>query len=605
MSGDSDEDLLSEDQGEEADFIQATSEELRRLRIAARRQSQFQSAKRNTAPEEEPDEEQPDQALEAGTGSDFPPLSPPPWPTLLSPSAPSAEAPRRTRPLPRMRQPASPPPAVPSASRLKRTDPYLASQGKNSSGTSTLASDAGASALPGWRGFRRHSHWLIPGLLVAVLFALVLAVNPHLPVVSILLIFAAIGVLQAGLLLYAPNDIFWAASLVGGMVVLLAVAFFIFFGPIFGFILSILLLALGGLALRERYFPVKEGTVAVMWLCGRYNRTLQPGFNLRAPGEKVQGIVQTQKMRYEVRLPPITLLSGEQVTLSAAISYQVVPGQEYLAVRTTKDWQKPVQQQLVEVVQDVISGLSSDAFWHPGQRHQVALGGLAPDETSAAQRASPLERINEQLTIAMSNQLAERGVAVHAVKVHIIDGPRLPGGTGSAGHPPQTAYPPVSMPTAQPGAPGMPQGVSPAPPIAATSEVPPLGTGVAPVDWSAQGMLPPHQPGPSTAPGAGGAAPAVGSAPPPPMTVLSAQALAETYDAVVRHRITDLGTIRRIIAQFEAVAANPELSRQVPFDAAAGARNLRNHLYQLEMRNASLLPSQGSAPPTTGTPEES
>lgn len=89
------------------------------------------------------------------------------------------------------------------------------------------------------------------------------------------------------------------------------------------------------------------------------------------------------------------------------------------------------------------------------------------------------------------------------------------------------------------------------------------------------------------------------------MTVLSAQALAETYDAVVRHRITDLGTIRRIIAQFEAVAANPELSRQVPFDAAAGARNLRNHLYQLEMRNASLLPSQGSAPPTTGTPEES
>ncbi len=603
MSGDSDEDLLSEDQGEEADFTQATSEELRRLRIAARRQSQFQSAERTTAPEEEPDEEQPDQALEAGF--DIPPLSPPPWPTMHFERTASVETPRRTRPLPRVRQPASPPPAAPSASRLKRTDPYLASQGKNSSGTSTLASDAGASALPGWRGFRRHSHWLIPGLLVAVLFALVLAVNPHLPVVSILLILAAIGVLQAGLLLYAPNDIFWAASLVGGLVVLLAVAFFIFFGPIFGFILSILLLALGGLAVRERYFPVKEGTVAVMWLFGRYNRTLQPGFNLRAPGEKVQGIVQTQKMRYEVRLPPITLLSGEQVTLSAAISYQVVPGQEYLAVRTTKDWQKPVQQQLVEVVQDVISGLSSDAFWHPGQRHQVAPGGLAPDEANAAQRASPLEQINEQLTIAMSNQLAERGVAVHAVKVHIIDGTRLSGGVGSASHPPQAAYPPASMPTSQPGAPGTPQGVSPAPPVATTSEMPSSRTGGTPVDWSAQGMLPPHQPGPPIAPVAGGATPTVGSAPPPPMTVLSAQALAETYDAVVRHRITDLGTIRRIIAQFEAVAANPELSRQVPFDAAAGARNLRNHLYQLEMRNASLLPSQGSASPPNGTPEES
>jgi hypothetical protein len=148
----------------------------------------------------------------------------------------------------------------------------------------------------------------------------------------------------------------------------------------------------------------------------------------------------------------------------------------------------------------------------------------------------------------------------------------------------------------------MPQGMLPAPPGANADEMASLGAGLAPTDWSGQGMLPPYQPRPPVASPAIGATPSAGT-PPPPMTLLSAQALAETYDAVVRHRITDLGTIRRIIAQFEAVAADPELSQQVPFDAAAGARNLRNHLYQLEMRNASLLSSPpGSVSPASGTP---
>lgn len=85
------------------------------------------------------------------------------------------------------------------------------------------------------------------------------------------------------------------------------------------------------------------------------------------------------------------------------------------------------------------------------------------------------------------------------------------------------------------------------------------------------------------------------------MTLRSAQALAEMYDAVLRQRITDMATIQRIINQFEAVAADPELSQLVPFDAAAGAQNLINHLHHLQMRAYAALSqhqeSDASLPP--------
>ena len=81
---------------------------------------------------------------------------------------------------------------------------------------------------------------------------------------------------------------------------------------------------------------------------------------------------------------------------------------------------------------------------------------------------------------------------------------------------------------------------------------------------------------------------------------MSAQALAEMYDAVVRHRITNLDTIRRIISQFEAVAADPDLSQQVDFDAAAGAHNLSIHLYHLQRRNQTQQSEEDMSLPPGG-----
>ncbi len=305
-------------------------------------------------------------------------------------------------------------------------------------------------------------------------------------------------------------------------------------------------------------------------------------------------------------MPPITLFSGEQVTLSVAITYQVVPGEEHLAIRGTRDWQKPIQQQLPAVVQDVVSALTIDDFRPAGGAHPGGYSAYGADEIDDGQDASPLERINERLTAAMSEQVADRGVAVHAVKVHLLESLHLPGSAQAPAQPPPTPHPTVALP-------GMPQSaggvVESAPPGTAIAGPPsPLA---ASANLAAQPGPPPYPPEPPVYPSglpvyppARADAPSAG-APAERMTLLSAEALAETYDAVVRQRITDPATIRRIISQFEAVAADPELSQQVPFDAEAGAQNLINHLRHLQARQSS--PAQqpdGGAVSPSGMPEE-
>lgn len=555
MVGDSDEEsLLKEGEDREDDPFQVTSQELRRLRAQERQRQLAYNPGGYALPAEE------DEHL-AKTAPMLP--GPPPLPPIV--------------PAPFSGRPVSFPPPQPQR---VPTRPFRSNA-------------ASAASLSAWQSIRRHSHWLIPVLLGLVFFVLVLLIHPW-QAGAMAFIFAAIGVIQAVILLYAPNDAFWAVGVVGGFLVFVCAIFFIFFLPIFAVILSILLLSLGGVALRERYYPVKEGTVAVMGLFGRYNRTLQPGFNLRIPGEKLLGVVETQSIRYETRIPPITLVSGEQVMLSVAMTYQVVPGEEHLAIRLTKDWQKPIQQQLQAVVQDEISILSIQDF-RPSGGAYTPPGGYAADDVEEEQGASPLERINERLTNAMSMKIADRGVAIHEVKARLLGPPQLPGGASAAvpqappvsSHQAPSAHPTVALPLAPQGAGQAAGDALPGAPNAGAAPFPAAPMGMA--GYPVPTMYPPGQP---VAPPALEAGSPPISAQPEPMTLLSAQALAEAYDAVTRHRITDLATIQRIISQFEAVAADPELSQEVPFDAAAGARYLADHLYRLQMRSLAALSQQ-------------
>ncbi len=616
------------DEGGADDPLRVTSQDLRRLRMEERRRQAAQP------PGSEPVREEVDRRAEA----DSPPRaalpSLPPWPTPHAPAPPNADL-VKTQPLPDMPQPetapsplpavalspvtsaASAPPVTPAAplppvmsapssmppagsvSARRRTAPFTTSQAQGRAAAPSAPFEARSYSLPGWQGFRHHSHWLIPVLLVIAFFLVVAATNPG-RAVPMVFVFAAVGVLQAGILLYAQNDAFWAVGVVGGFLVFLCVAFFALFGVFLGLILSILLLSLGGVALRERYYPVKEGTVAVMGLFGRYSRTLQPGFNLRAPGEKVLGVIETQRIRHEVRLPPITLFSGEQVTLSVAIIYQVVPGQEYLAIRTTKEWQKPIQQQLVAVIRDVVSALSADDFRASttGQQLRGTLGAQVAGEIDEPQAASPIERINERLTSAMRDQVAERGVTVHTVKVHLLEGPRSTGSAQPTAYHALAAHPTIALPAGQPPNQRVIDSMAPVPQAPQSGGIAALGAGGVPAGWPGQTVSPPQPADALVVPAVSGGDIPPGGALSEPMTLVSAQALAEYYDAVVHQRVTDPVTIRRIIAQFEAVANNPALSQQVPFDAAAGAQNLSNHLRHLEMRHS----SHGAQQPASGAP---
>ncbi|HEU5200359.1 MAG TPA: SPFH domain-containing protein, partial [Ktedonobacterales bacterium] len=355
-----------------------------------------------------------DDGLEGGVPSRFPTASLPSWPTPPPRVARgfSSAAAAGARPRPPISNPGQPgdddttmplPPTPAATPPRKAAQPSPVAPLPPRSQMRSAPSAGGA--FPAWSSFRRRSFWLVPLIFILLFFFLVLLVNPPLSL-ALLFIFAAIGMLEAAVLFNVSNDAFWVVGVVAGFILMTAVAFFAFFSPIFATVLSILLLALGVVAIRERYYAVKEGTVAVMGLFEKYNRTLQPGFNLRVPGEKVLGIVSTHRERYQARIPSLTLSTGEHVALDVAMSYQIIPGQEYLAIRNTKDWKEPLQQLLVEVTQDVVSTLTfADFLRQPGgQPAHIGAGGSLSDSLDDEHEHAPLARINERLTHEMRDQ---------------------------------------------------------------------------------------------------------------------------------------------------------------------------------------------------------
>jgi hypothetical protein len=640
MLGDSDQDLPDLD-GEERDEgdeeLPTSPQDLLQELQRARERQQAPSHALGPTQYDPPEPLSEDDAVEGGAPSRFPTTSLPAWPTpppraARSRGSSAAAAGARLRPpMPNPGQPgdddmtAPLPPTPAAAPPRKAAQPSTVPPLPPRSQMRSVPLAGGA--FPAWSSFRRRSFWLVPLIFILLFSFLVLLVNPPLSL-ALLFIFAAIGMLEAAVLFNVSNDAFWVVGIVAGFILMTAVAFFAFFTPIFATLLSILLLALGVVAIRERYYAVKEGTVAVMGLFEKYNRTLQPGFNLRVPGEKVLGIVSTHRERHQVRIPSLTLSTGEHIALDVAMSYQIIPGQEYLAIRNTKDWKEPLQQLLVEVTQDVVSALTFADFsgQHGGPSSHAGTGGSLSDSLDDEHEHAPLARINDRLTLEMRDQAADRGVAIHAVKVHLLE--TLPG----AGKVSAPGKAPASVPAAPaslppPMAPADEQVIQPpadrsrptgGPATRPLSQIPtgqsevaqpPAGT-IPQLVFPGQSVPVPQLPAtPIAPPPRGGVVPPAAEPTQPP--VLSPQALAETYDAVLRRRITDIATIRRIVMQFETVANDPALSEAVPFDAAAGAENLRNHLYQLELQARSQLSSSASedsvspsAPQTPLEPDE-
>lgn len=626
MLGDSNKDsfgLDGEERDEGEEEIPTSSQELLHEFERERTWQQTQSSAVGPTHYAPPEPLSEDTTLGSDAPSTFPTSSLPSWPTPPPSAArsfssaaggpPTAPMTNQGQPLGDDLLPFFPPPVAAPPRRSAQQRGATPAPPRNQ--VSVAASTAG-DAFPGWSNFRRRSPWLVPLIFVFFFFALVLLVRPTLAL-PLLFIFAAIGVLEVAVLLYVPSDAFWVVGVVASFVFMMAVAFFAFFTPIFASALSVLLVALGIVAIRERYYPVKEGTVAVMGLFEKYNRTLQPGFNLRVPGEKVLGIVSTRKERYQVSIPSLTLATGEHISLEVAMSYQVIPGQEYLAIRDAHNWKEPLQQLLVEVTQDVMGGLSADDFFRQHGSHPAppGAGGSLSDPLDDEHEQSPLSWINGRLTQEMRAQVADRGVVVHVVKIHPPESLLAPGRVAAPGKAPApvspgifthptSILPPAGQGIAPPtgnARPGAGPATRPLSPLQADEPVRTAPTNMLPtVVFPGQALPVPQAPMmPIAPPPRAGVMPAAPEPTRPPL--LSLQALKETYDAVLRRRVTDIDTIRRIVVQFETVAKDPVLNEQVDFDAVEAAQLLRNHLSILEAQSRTQLfpsPSEDDSAPT-------
>jgi hypothetical protein len=488
---------------------------------------------------------------------------------------------------------------------------------------STPSGNFSAERLNNWANIRRHSRWFLPTVLVLLSFIWVsfasLDGGTRLPPQAIgpmFLIFTAIGILQSGALYYADanaNDTAWVLAVAGGIIAFLATICFVLFSTSFAFFLTILLLLVGCLLLRRYSCVVKAGTAAVMGRFGKPTRALHAGFNLRSPGERVLGYVDTGPKRYEIPLVLLRLRSGEQVKLRVSVLYEVIPGQEYLAIRNTKNWNTPIQQSLARAVEEVISRLTADDFIAASAGVQVGPSLSHTLDTGAMDMS--LSDLDNQVRNALHARVAGRGVEIQTVRVHLVDGPRSQAGGRPASlttrivSSAEGPHPTLLLPADQTGVGRVVEGSGQALPHLIAP--PPMITHVAGMATSytdgRQANAPEERTSLFSEQGTGKSLSLVppsgmgvrfsGANPAPPL--LSLRQLEQFYNDIVQQQITDSSTIRRIIAQFEGVAADQVLSDQAEFDATAAARNLRKHLTSLE-RQASApqtFSSDASSPP--------
>jgi len=395
---------------------------------------------------------------------------------------------------------------------------------------------------------------IIPPALGVIFFTLVAVlslegiarISPYL-IWPLFFVFAAVAVLQGAALRYMPNDLTWVIAVSIGFLVFFAIAAFAILGFSTGAIACVLLGVAIALFLKRHIRSVLEGTVHVMVLFGRYNRTLMPGIHFYFPGERPLAILRTSEVFYTTPRQRVLASFGAEIELAATISYRLVPEEAHRAVLLVDDWERRLHALLETTVQDVVNELTPDDF--------VKTTTTDTQMTASGAWPTRLDRINSRLYIKVQYQAANWGVQVNWVKVHDItislpapagvevQGAALGGAGGArvAGSVKYRSSAPVVDELANPRATGEPSRMAQA---TATSS---------------------------------GATP-IGDEP------TSLQALGEAYNAVRDRRITDPTTIREIANAFERLAVNRQLDQTLPFDPREVAWNLRRYATMLQQR---------------------
>jgi regulator of protease activity HflC (stomatin/prohibitin superfamily) len=401
--------------------------------------------------------------------------------------------------------------------------------------------------------------------------------HPSLPPVSLWFIGAVLAIIAIaqGVAVYfaGPRHNMWILGTVGGLILFVLFGVFAIVGPILGTVL--LLAVLGGCIYLARrcIHPVAEGSVDIVYVSGKYNRTLFPGFNLVWPWEDVTQRVNIEETNWNCPPQKIQLSPEEDVVLRAVISYQVVPEDAHLAVTQIDNWQESLRNLFVTTLQTIATHFTPTDFlawpqslqaYQAQTTHPDPQSTHLPDEGVDDFAAGPARRelINTLLFEQMRDRVALWGIQIHWVRIRDIElaphtlagisAPPLLSGYTTNDHQVEKEL------------------------IAAASGAQPNRTSFADrqdntsIGGSIEHISADQEPTEAMQV-------AVNSTPGqllPPQKLPSEESLRKAYEQVQSGKVTDPQTIRQIAITFEAVARDPELSQKISFDAERASDNL-------------------------------
>lgn len=342
----------------------------------------------------------------------------------------------------------------------------------------------------------------------------------------------------------SSNNVFWAMSTIGAFFLFLLVGCYAIFGVIPTLFLLTAFIVLTIVLARLYVRQVPQGTVDMVYLFGKYSRTLEPGFNILLPWEKIhyKGIKVTERT-WASPLLRVQMSRTEDVEISATMSYQLIPEQAYIAITQVDAWEANLRELFCTTIKNVATSISPDDLlaWQRGLRSRLAPSGTLNNPFENSPR---WEQINNTLFQYMRDKAIQRGIQVNWVQVR--DAKLMPHGATT---------------------------------LESTSESRASNTATTQPDkgmLGKQGRAVPSQP----------AAPAVDL--PQISNEMLESVLMKAYREVRDGKITDPSTIRHIAQQFEAVAADPEKNKHVSFDAKRAAQNLyeeAQNIYEEALQN--------------------
>jgi len=362
------------------------------------------------------------------------------------------------------------------------------------------------------------------------------------PVIVVILIVAIAQTVYA--YYYADTDVgILAIGTVGGFFLYLLIVTFSLFGLAAGVALLLFLLLLSIALWRVSVKIVPETHVAIVYTFGKYSRTLESGFNVVLPWEKVtKRLYYVGETQWVCPLQRVQMsLHDQDVVARAIVSYQLLPQDAYLAATQVKNWEESLRELFISQLHIVLNSFTPADLtpWSGSMGSHPSFGAHGSEDA-----IMPWEYKNDELFQPFSDHVALWGVQVNSVRLR--DVAMVPCGTPLADMD-QVVY---------------------APPIGSAADFDNDSTTESSVitqqsdsSETTNNLQSPQAP--SQTPEADA-----------DKVTSKEKALVKLYTEVQNGKITDPITIRSYAAEFEAVAKDAELNQTISFDVERAARNL-------------------------------